>query len=268
MDEKSVGLAGLGSLGQEIVCGLQAGIPGLKLAAVANLNPSRAQAILSRWSEPPKRVSLAELAKADIVIEALPAEFFDDVAIPAIESGKIFMPCSVGALLTRLSLIEKAKETGSRIVVPTGAIAGLDAVRAIARGPVESVTLESRKPPQGFAVNPYLESRGINVHVITEPQLIFEGSAAEATRHFPANANVAAALALAGIGPERTRVQIWADPTVQQNVHSIRVEAGSARLTVCVENVPNETNPRTSKLAALSVLACLSGLVGPLRVGS
>lgn len=268
MNEKSVGLAGLGSLGQEIVRGLQAGIPGLKLAAVANLNPGRAQAILSGCNESPQRVSLSELAKADIVIEALPAEFFDDVAIPAIESGKIFMPCSVGALLTRLPLIEKAKETGARIVVPTGAIAGLDAVRAIVQGPVDSVMLESRKPPQGFAFNSYLQSRGINVDALTEPRMIFEGSAGEAARYFPANANVAAALALAGIGPERTRVQMWADPTVQRNVHSIRVEAQSARLAIRVENVPSETNPRTSKLAALSVLACLSGLVGTLRVGS
>jgi aspartate dehydrogenase len=106
------------------------------------------------------------------------------------------------------------------------------------------------------------------VLVITEPTCIFEGNAFDAAVGFPANLNIAAALALAGIGPVRTRVQIWADPLVAGNRHTVRVESEAARLTMVVENVPFETNPRTGRLTPLSVLACLRGLVGPLKVGS
>ncbi|HST75865.1 MAG TPA: aspartate dehydrogenase domain-containing protein, partial [Acetobacteraceae bacterium] len=90
----------------------------------------------------------------------------------------------------------------------------------------------------------------------------------EAAAGFPANLNVAAALALAGVGPMRTKVEIWADPSVTRNTHTIRVEAASARLTMTIENVPSRENPRTGKITALSVLACLRGLVSTLKVGS
>lgn len=266
--EKTVALAGLGAIGLEIARGLEAGIPGLKLVAVSEANTGRAEAILAGFRHPPKLMSFVELATADIVIEALPAAIFDDIAVPVIEAGKMLIPCSVGALLTRGALIERARQTGARIVAPTGAIAGLDAVRAIAQGPIDSAIMESRKPPKGLAGVPYLVAQGIDVETITQAQMVFDGSAADAARHFPANANVAAALALAGIGPERTRVQIWADPATERNTHKILVEAPSARLTVIVENLPSETNPRTSKLAPLSILACLSGLVGTMKVGS
>lgn len=98
--------------------------------------------------------------------------------------------------------------------------------------------------------------------------LVFQGNAFDAAAGFPANVNVAAALALAEIGPVRTKVEIWADPTVSRNIHTIRVESEAARFTMTIENVPSEGNPRTGKLTALSMLACLRGLVSPLKVGS
>jgi len=101
-----------------------------------------------------------------------------------------------------------------------------------------------------------------------EPLKVFEGSAREGTKGFPANVNVAAALSLAGIGPDRTRLEIWADPTVTRNTHTIRVEADSVRFEMTIENVPSEENPRTGKLTALSVIAALKGLVTPLRIGT
>jgi aspartate dehydrogenase len=141
-------------------------------------------------------------------------------------------------------------------------------VRAAAEGPVESVTIESRKPPAGLAGAPYLEKHQIDVLHLTTPKLVFQGNALEAAAGFPANVNVAAALALAGIGPVRTKVEIWADPSVTRNTHTIRVEAEAARFTMTIENVPTEENPRTGKLTVLSILACLRGLVSPLKAGS
>ena len=109
---------------------------------------------------------------------------------------------------------------------------------------------------------------GIDVSDLTAPMRVFEGNAFDAAAGFPANVNVAAALALAGIGPTLTRVEIWADPSVDRNIHTIRVESDAARLTMTIENVPSVENPRTGQITALSMLACLRGLVSTLKVGS
>ena len=201
-------------------------------------------------------------------MEAAPASAFEEIATAAIESGRIFVPSSVGALLPRMHLVERARATGARIIVPTGAILGLDAVRAAAEGDVDSVTIETRKPPRGLAGALYLEENGIDVGAIATATRVFVGNDLDAARGFPANVSVAAALALAGIGPERTMVEIWADPAATRNTHTIRVVSSAARLTMTIENVPSEDNPRTGKITPLSILACLRGLTSTLRVGS
>ena len=141
--------------------------------------------------------------------------------------------------------------------MPTGALLGLDAVRAAAEGAIRSVTMITRKPPRGLAGAPYLEQHGIALEGLGAPLRVFEGSAREGARGFPANVNVAAALSLAGIGPERTRLEIWADPGVERNTHRIVVEADSARFEMQIENVPTEDNPRTGKITRSSVIAAL-----------
>ena len=269
MRDLTVAIAGLGAIGQHLARALDSGVQGLRLVAVASRDAAKARAAVADFRAPPSVVDLSALAEhADIVVEAAPAAVFEQIAGPAIERGRIFVPSSVGALLPRMQLVERARATGARIVVPTGALLGLDAVRAAAEGQVESVTIETRKPPRGLAGAPYLEQHGIDVSAITTPTRVFEGNAFDAAQGFPANDNVAAALALAGIGPERTRVQIWADPGVTRNTHTIRVEAAAARLTMTIENVPSEENPRTGKITPLSILACLRGLTSTLKVGT
>ncbi|MDE2575020.1 MAG: aspartate dehydrogenase [Rhodospirillales bacterium] len=265
---RSVAIGGLGAIGFDLARALDRGVEGLRLVAVASRDPVRAAERVAGFVHRPEVVPLAGLAAADIVVEAAPAAVFEAIAGPAIAAGRIFVPSSVGALLPRIHLVEQARASGARIVVPTGALLGLDAVRACAEGVVESVSIETRKPPGGLAGAPYLARNGIDVAAITTPTLVFEGNALDAAAGFPANVNVAAALALAGIGPLRTTVRIWADPGVTRNIHTIRVEAEAARLTMTVENVPSEANPRTGRLTPLSVLACLRGLVATLKVGS
>jgi aspartate dehydrogenase len=265
---KSVAIAGLGAIGLPLARALDNGVDGLRLAAVAVRDAAKARENTKSFRAPPAIVDLAQLAESDIVVEAAPAAVFERIAMPALEAGRVFVPSSVGALLPRMHLVRLAMRTGARIVVPTGALLGLDAVRAAAEGPVESVTIETRKPPGGLVGAPYLEKNGIDVMDITQAVRVFEGNAFDAAAGFPANVNVAAALALAGIGPARTRVEIWADPAMTRNVHTIRVEAEAARFEMRIENVPSEDNPRTGKLTALSVLACLRGLVSTLKVGS
>jgi aspartate dehydrogenase len=177
------------------------------------------------------------------------------------------MVLSCGALLPRPELVELAKAHGGRILVPTGALLGLDAVIAAAEGTIRSVQMTTRKPPNGLMGAPHLVKNNISVEGLNAAKLVFSGTAREAAAGFPANVNVAAALSLAGIGPDRTLIDIWADPAVERNCHSIEVDSDSARFTLKIENVPSE-NPKTGKNVALSVIAALRKLHSPLAVGT
>lgn len=265
---QTVAIGGLGAIGFSVAEAIDRDPQGLRLVAVSAADRNRAQAKVAGFRNVPLVVEAAALAQADIVIEAAPAAVFESIALPAIKYGRTLIVASVGALISRLHLVDEARRTGARILVPSGALAGLDAIRAAANGKIDSVTLETRKAPGGLAGAPYLTKHGIDVQKITEATCVFRGNAFEAAAGFPANANVAAALALAGVGPENTRVEIWADPAVTRNSHTVRVEADSVRLTLAVESVPSPANPRTSMIAPMSVLACLRGLNATLKAGS
>jgi aspartate dehydrogenase len=127
--------------------------------------------------------------------------------------------------------------------------------------------MTTRKPPIGLKGAPYLERNGISVEGLTEAKRVFSGTAREAAEGFPANLNVVAALSLAGIGPDRTMIDIWADPAVTRNCHNIDVVADSANFSMSIENVPSD-NPKTGRIVALSVLAALRKMGAPLRVGT
>ena len=266
--ELRVAIAGFGAIGGVLAARLDQGVSGLRLVAVSARDPDGARSRMA-LARPVPVLPLAELAAgADVVVECAPAAVFREIAEPAIEAGRIFMPASVGQLLEHDDLVDLAARTGARIIVPTGALLGLDAVRAAAEGRIDSVTMVTRKPPRGLAGAPYLEQRGITLDGLDEPQKVFEGSARAGARGFPANVNVAAALSLAGIGPDRTRLEIWADPAVTRNTHRIVVEADSASFQMTIENVPSEANPRTGKITALSMIAALRALTATLKVGT
>jgi aspartate dehydrogenase len=263
-----IGLAGLGAVGRDVAKRLIAGIPGLTLTAVSVRDVAKAQQYTPEVGGPIPVLAPEALATAcDLVIEALPPALFRAVATATIEQGKLFMPLSVGKLLENWDLVDRARETGARILVPTGALIGLDAVRAAAEGTINSVTMITRKPPAGLEGAPHLVDNGISVKGLTEPLKVFDGTARDGARGFPANVNVAAALSLAGIGPDATRLQIWADPTVTRNTHRIEVDSDSAAFSMLIENVPSE-NPRTGRIVALSTIAALRGLTSELKVGT
>jgi aspartate dehydrogenase len=263
-----VGIAGLGAVGLNVARRLDAGIPGLVLAAVAVRDPDKARRNLPGAGERIPLVAAESLADScDVVIECLPPQLFRSVALAVIDRGKIFMPLSVGQVLDNWDLVERAKQTGARILAPTGALLGLDAVRAAAEGTIHSVTMVTRKPPSGLEGAPYLVERGISLKDLKTPRKIFDGSAREGARGFPANVNVAAALSLAGIGPDKTRLEIWADPALSRNTHRIEVDADTARFSMAIEGIPSE-NPRTGRIVPLSVVAALRGLVAEIKVGT
>jgi aspartate dehydrogenase len=266
--ELRIAVAGLGAIGTRVVEALDQGIDGLVLTAVSVQNPEKHRSRLANLSRTPAVLPIGALVDlADIVIECAPSTLVRSIVAPFVGCGKTAIVLSAGALLDHEDLIELARQNGGQIVVPTGALLGLDAVTAAAVGNIHSVRMVTRKPVRGLAGAPYIVENNIAIEQITEPLRIFDGSAREAAKGFPANVNVAAALSLAGIGPDRTRIEIWADPALTRNVHRIEVDSDSARFSMSIENIPSD-NPKTGRITALSVIAYLRKQRSALRVGT
>src|ERR1700681_3752502 len=263
-----VAVAGLGAIGIKIVEALDRGIDGLVLAAVSLQTPTNHHHLLAGLKTAPAVLPIDALAAiADVVIECAPSKLVRSIVAPFVSSGKTAVVLSAGALLENEDLIELAKQNGGQIVVPTGALLGLDAVTAAAEGKIHSVKMVTRKRVAGLLGAPYLVENSISIEHIIEPLKIFDGTAREAAKGFPANLNVAVALSLAGVGPDRTRLEIWADPALTRNTHRIEVESDSARFSMSIENIPSE-NPKTGLITALSVIAYLRKQRASLRVGT
>lgn len=261
-------IAGLGSIGMQLVRQLGPGLPGYELGAVSARDEVGARRRLGADLAALPVVALDELeAHADIVIECAPAAVLRQTVLPFVSAGKTAVVLSCGALLDNMDLVDIAREAGGQIIVPSGALLGLDAVNAAAEGEIRAVRMTTRKPVVGLLGAPHLLAHNIDISAITEPMRVFSGTAREAAAGFPANLNVAVALSLAGIGPDRTQLEIWADPALTRNTHHIEVEADSASFSMTIENVPSE-NPKTGRITALSVIAVLRRLRAPLRVGT
>src|SRR5215468_51003 len=268
MPSTRIAIGGLGAIGRVLARKLADGLPGVELACAASGDKVRARSWLEDQKIDCPVVEFEEFPeRADLAIECAPASLIDRICVPMLEAGKQVMVLSCGALLPRPDLIELAKAHGGRITVPTGALLGLDAVVAAAEGTIHSVRMTTRKPPNGLTGAPYLVKNKISVEGLNDAKLVFSGTAREAAAGFPANVNVAAALSLAGIGPDRTLIDIWADPGVERNCHTIEVDADSARFTLSIENIPSE-NLKTGRITALSVIAALRKLHAPVRVGT
>lgn len=262
-----VGIAGFGSIGKSIAKKIDAGIPGLQLTALGVRDIDKARNAYA-FQTPPVYTDIDHLVEhCDIVVECAPAALLPRIAEPVLKAGKKLLVLSTGALLLNESLIALAREHGGQIIVATGALLGLDAVTAAAEGNINEVRMVSRKPPIGFAGAPYVVQHNIDLDAIKEPTLIYTGTAREAASGFPANLNVAVSLSLAGVGPDRTILEIWADPTVSRNIHRIELDSDDAKLSMEIQNVPSE-NPKTGRITALSAVAALRKLVAPLRIGT
>jgi aspartate dehydrogenase len=264
-----VGVAGLGAIGFRVASELDKGIEGFSFEAVCVRDAESARRKMALFRRPVEVSTAERLAeRCEVVVDCAPADAYVGIAEPALRRGRSLLTVSAAAVIEHLDLVDLAREHNARIIVATGALLGLDAVRAAAEGTIHSVCMITRKPPRSLAGAPYLIANRITIDNLSTPLKVFEGTAREGARGFPANVNVAAALGLAGIGPDRTRLEIWADPTIDRNTHTIIVEADSARFQMTIENVPTENNPGTGRITALSVIAALRGLHAPLRVGT
>ena len=264
-----VAIGGLGAVGMPTARWLDNGVDGLQLVAISARNKERATERVSDFAKPPAVLELGQLADvADVIVECAPPDCFAEIAEAALGRGRIFIPLSVTALLPRVDLIDLARNKGGRLIVPSGAIVGLDAVRAASYGTINSVVMKTRKPPKSLRAAKFVVDQGIDVDSFSEATCLFKGTVAEAAALFPANVNITVALAFAGIGPQRTQYEIWLDPEVERNCHTIVVDADSTHFEISVAGVPTEETPGTGKLTALSLMATLEGLVAPFKIGN
>lgn len=264
-----VGIAGFGTIGRVVARHVEQCELPLILAAVSAGDRARASAAMTGLATPVPIVDTFELiALSDVVVDSAPTAAFRDIAETTLRAGKTLVTVSGAALMQWPEAVELARAHGGRILLATGALLGLDAVRAAALGTIHSVTMVTRKPVKSLVKAEHVVRNKINLARLTEPLKIFEGSAREGAMAFPANVNVAAALGMAGIGPDRTRLEIWADPALERNTHRIVVDSDSARFELVIENIPTVENPGTGRITALSIVAALRDLVSPIRIGT
>ncbi|WP_439568691.1 aspartate dehydrogenase [Sphingopyxis sp.] len=264
-----VGIAGFGTIGRVVARHIETSDLPLTLAAVSAGDPARAAAAMAALRQPVPVVDTAELvARCDIIVDSAPTAAFRAIAETTLRAGKTLVTVSGAALMQWPDAIEIARAHGGRIVLATGALLGLDAVRAAAIGTIHSVTMVTRKPVKSLVKAEYVVRNAIDLAALTAPLKIFDGSALEGAIAFPANVNVAAALGMAGVGPARTRLEIWADPALERNTHRIIVDSDSARFELAIENIPTVENPGTGRITAQSIVAALNDLVSPIRIGT
>jgi len=275
MPKKRVGLVGCGTIGSQLAMSVDSDkIANASLVALFDAAEGNLQNLKSKLHSSPEAHSdfgrfLA--SGADIVVEAASQDAVRAFGRATLEAGKDMMIMSVGAVADGgflAELLQAAAKKGCRIYVPTGAIAGIDAIRSV-RNLLDSVTLTTTKNPKALAGAPFFETSRIRLDDIAKSTVVYEGAAAEAVMAFPANVNVAAVLSLAGIGVDRTKVRIVADPQATTNRHEIVATGSFGEIRIMVDNVPSPGNPKTSFLAVLSAIECLRSICDDgMRIGS
>ena len=249
------------------------GIPGVEIAAIAGRRPASGGAALAREFGVPYVVGREALLalRPGAVLEAASHEAVREHLVPLLEAGISVVVLSAGALADdalRRGAEQAAKRSGALLYVPSGGIAGLDALKTACLAGVDEVSIQVAKSPAAWKGIPYVESLGVKLEGLRGPVTLFEGAAREGVPHFPQNVNIAAVLALGGLGMDRTRLKVVADPALTLNTHTIRVSGRTGRFSIVLENVPSPDNPKTSFLACYSALAALAELGARVRYGT
>lgn len=264
---KRVGLLGCGAIGSEIALAIDSGKIPAKLTHIYDFSKDASKKLVEQLRDKPvmtENVGLLAAAPVDLIIEAASQDAVRDNALSILQNRKDLMIMSVGALLDESIfeiIVEGCKDFNKKVFLPSGAIIGLDGIRAV-KEELESLVLVTTKNPKALKGAKFFETSAIDPDEIKKTTTIFEGSAQEAVKLFPANINVAALLSMAGIGALKTRVRIIADPDADKNIHEILAEGKFGKFSIKVENIPSEINPKTSKLAILSAIECLRKICG------
>jgi len=267
-----IGIVGCGAIGSFLARKIAAGFSGRAcLAGVYDIDRNKARALAAGLRKPDMlTVNLkALIRKSDLVVEATRAESSAAIASQVLSSGKDAMVMSVGGVIDRLKALESVgRRQGARIFIPSGAICGIDGLKAASCDRIKRVVLTTTKPGRAFADVPYVLKKKLRLEGLKKDLVIFEGSARQAVKAFPKNINVAATLSLAGVGPEKTVVRIVASAGASRNTHEIEITGNAGKIITRTENVVHPDNPKTSYLAALSALAALRQVLDPVKIGT
>lgn len=261
-----VGIIGCGAIGSEIARACLGRLSDrIELSAVFDVEADRARAVCHD-----KTVRDIEelISRSDVVVEAASASVSAAILEECIENGRDCMLMSVGGLLGHEELLKKAQENDIRVYIPSGALCGIDGLKAASAGEISSVILTTRKPPKGLVGAPYLKEKRVDISSIKSETTVFEGSAVEAVKGFPQNVNVAAVLSLAGIGARRTVVRIVSSPEYTTNTHEVEIKGDFGHIITKTSNVPSRANPKTSAMAMLSAIATLEAAASSVRIGT
>jgi aspartate dehydrogenase len=264
----NVGILGCGSIGSDVARAIVQGKAG-DAALVALFDQEDAPAARLAASLPRRVPHFTDFDRfcaaggMQLVVECASPAAVRALGPRALEANLDLLMLSSGALADGAffrTLSDLAASKRRRLMVPSGALGGMDAIRAV-RDLLEEVTLTSIKPPRALSGAPGF--RAWEGRELTEPTVVFEGTALEAIKMFPANVNVGVTLSLAGVGPERTRVKVVADPGSRDNVHEVYARGAFGSFRFRLENKPHVTNARTSYLAVLSALETLRAACTP-----
>ena len=245
----------------------------VEVAAIVGRGESSRGKALAREYEVPFVTELDDLlnARPDVVVEAASHDAVREYGEALLSRGIAFIVLSGGVLCDdglRARLEEIATAAGALLYVPSGGIAGLDALKAACIAGVDAVRITVMKPPAAWKNIDFVETLAVDLDTLAEPRTLFEGAARAGVPLFPANVNIAAVLSLAGIGFDRTELRVVADPGLTHNTHVIEIRGCTGNITVKLENVPAPENPKTAWLACYSALAALKLAKSPVRYGT
>lgn len=266
-----VGLIGAGFIGSTLAKVMER-MKEIEVIYLIDNSPAQARALADAIVKVKAVEDIEELLpKLDLVIEAASQEAVKKYAVKILKLGKDFMVLSVGAFGDEKfwkRVQNTAKKHNGRLYIPSGAVCGIDGIKGASIAQLRCVEIETTKPPRSLQGAPYISKKNIDLMKITKPTVIFEGSARDAVKHFPKNINVAAVISLAGMGFDKTKVKIIADPSATRNTHDIHVKGRFGEFHCKVDNMPSMTNPKTSYLAALSAIATLKKIVHGVWLGT
>lgn len=272
MKPKRIGIVGCGAIGSAIAKAMSRDFTqAAKLTALYDIEADKAYKLAKVAGRKRGLVALSLkslISKSDLVVECASAKVSAEVVKQAIKYRRDCLIMSVGGLLDSYEEIFKtAKKNSCSVYIPSGAIAGIDCLKAHKLAKIKRVLLTTRKAPNALAGSPYILKNKIDLYNIKTETVIFEGKASDAVLHFPQNINVSATLSLAGLGKEKTRVKIICSPC-SKNIHEIEIESGAGKTFIRCENEPSPDNPKTSYLAVLSAIATLRQVFEAVKIGT
>lgn len=261
-----IGVIGCGAIGSVLCKFIDKELKDSKLAAICDIDENKTKKLSRTLKSKPIVTDINTLIKkSDLVVEAVHPSVVKSILEKCIKHKKHLMVMSVGGVIQNMGLLKKLT---ARLFIPSGAICGIDGVKAAAIEKISSASITSTKSPKSLEGAPYIVKNKIDLKKIRKKTKIFEGNALEAIKGFPANVNVSAVLSLAGIGAKKTKVKVVVDPKIKRNVHEIEVIGSFGKLTAKVENKVSPLNPKTSHLAVLSACATLKRLTGHVKIGN